>query len=1032
MSPEEFNRKLSQMYARINKSITILRDQITNNQSAPFLGNLYMQLGDLLAQKSNVLYYIKMESAQGEVSEADKKFKEVVDATKEAISIYQKVLAEFPKFEGRSRAMYQVALAAKSIDEMTLFMQSVDQLIKAYPKAKDGVKGKLLLALHLFERGVFDEAEKLYRELLTTEFAYERNQAKFRLAILKSVAEKYPEAMELLVQIVTDQSFRDEDNESEVNLKKKSVRTNLKREALLESVRPYSEIHAKVKHDPVGYYSSIAPTENMFQEVMEKLALRYINLKKYSEAIVLLRVMADRTSSPEKVLTLYKEVLLMIPINERVTLPVQEIRHLLTRYVQWKHFYRLPQNVATSAEDFFEKQLRDLGTRSHDLGKEEKDTRKRAVLLFKAVEFYDLYLSIFFDKPYAAKMAVNAGDAYFRLGLFMQCGDYYLRAYKGEWGSPGKDQQLLVLKNAVYCLEKEREYTFYETRRVKGLLIEGLKILMKVDPQKRQDPKTNFVLAKAIYDQGFYDQALPRLLEFMKKYPTSKYTLDSTNLILDYFNIKSDYEKLILWCDKILALKLPNNEVNSLVSKVREQGKHKNLQAKVESSANFDGLSQAKSYLSSVSSLQDVELRNLALSKALEAAKRERDRDTFFKAAKAMLAKESDANKKLEIQLLLATEYIKMSSFGEAKNIYRSLIGGGMASRKEVAQGAMALALSLRDWSFLGDIMDRAAGAIDSAQRTQVAELVASALESPLRPPSTLLNLASSFAATPSVYVALWKSRRTNPRAQSLINANRQQVCQQGASTPGCLAARLDGLESKVAGLLKSFNATAADVGQLEKMAATFAQLTGELTSLEGADSSLDVLTSLVQSQLYQGFARYLKRVAAGNAQIAPMINAKVGESARTAQQFKERCKKIISSSDLVSSINGACQRGQLVGPWKNAWQWPSVMDLPALKLSRDEQFPSERKALFSLYEAASVIKMTTTLYRQQYYHEAAASASYGLSLGAQQAELQTLLGCSVLELGHLSEAAYYLKIGAEVQGLKNQCLGKLRSASSR
>ena len=43
----------------INKSIDVLKQQITDNPNAPFLADLYLELGNLYSQKSNTLYYIK-------------------------------------------------------------------------------------------------------------------------------------------------------------------------------------------------------------------------------------------------------------------------------------------------------------------------------------------------------------------------------------------------------------------------------------------------------------------------------------------------------------------------------------------------------------------------------------------------------------------------------------------------------------------------------------------------------------------------------------------------------------------------------------------------------------------------------------------------------------------------------------------------------------------------------------------------------------------------------------------------------------
>lgn len=57
--------------------------------------------------------------------------------------------------------------------------------------------------------------------------------------------------------------------------------------------------------------------------------------------------------------------------------------------------------------------------------------------------------------------------------------------------------------------------------------------------------------------------------------------VDSANLILDDFNIKSDFQGLMDWGGKILALNLPNQELNNKVKTIREQAKYKKLQAQV-------------------------------------------------------------------------------------------------------------------------------------------------------------------------------------------------------------------------------------------------------------------------------------------------------------------------------------------------------------------------------------------------------------------------------------------------------------------
>ena len=58
----DFKSKLSIMLDYINKSISVLKQQITDNPHAPFLADLYLELGNLNAQKANTLYYIQQQS----------------------------------------------------------------------------------------------------------------------------------------------------------------------------------------------------------------------------------------------------------------------------------------------------------------------------------------------------------------------------------------------------------------------------------------------------------------------------------------------------------------------------------------------------------------------------------------------------------------------------------------------------------------------------------------------------------------------------------------------------------------------------------------------------------------------------------------------------------------------------------------------------------------------------------------------------------------------------------------------------------
>ena len=90
---------VAEMLSRIDTSVKLLRQQIVQNQSAPFLADLYLQLGQLLSQKANVLYYLKMEERNRTetVAKVDlKEFYDVVETQKEAIVVYELIIEQFP------------------------------------------------------------------------------------------------------------------------------------------------------------------------------------------------------------------------------------------------------------------------------------------------------------------------------------------------------------------------------------------------------------------------------------------------------------------------------------------------------------------------------------------------------------------------------------------------------------------------------------------------------------------------------------------------------------------------------------------------------------------------------------------------------------------------------------------------------------------------------------------------------------------------------------------------------------------------
>jgi len=1036
----EFQKKLAEMSKRIDQSMKILRQQITENQSAPFLADLYLQLGDLLAQKANVMYYIQMEREQGGAEPGAmslKKFGPVVESQKEAIAIYKKLLEEFPAFEKKRQVLYLMTLSLKSIDENAAFMANAQKIISTYPTSEEAAKTRLLMGQYFYEKEDYKTTMQMLAPVTKSEFHYERNQAIYRTALCQMKMEKFSEALPNFVAVITDEKFVETGNPTEINRQSKAGTSSLKREALIDSIIAYTNVYAKDPM-PVEFYAKIAPTEAMFHEVIEKLAFRYINIKKYTVAVSLLRALSERTSDPQKVLNIYQEVLAMIPIKERINVKPEEMQFVLEKLNTWLNFYDIHPAARRSAVDFMEVQLRDLGTVSHDLVKTGKAGDKKKFLLEQARDFYHLYIGYFTKSPYTAKMAINLGDVYFRLDRFLESGDYYLRVFNQQYGVT-KDR-VATIQNAILILQKEGEYSFYEKVRIKGLLVKAIQTYMAFDPKQKNSERLNFVLHKATYDQGQYDQAIPDLYAFIKKHPNSKHATDAGELILDYYNTRSDYAGLLTWSDKLLTLKIPDKPFNAKLTQIREQARARKLEGEIKSLDSYDAFSEGKGYLEVAMKSSDAGIASAALQQALAKSKAEGDSDTFFKTAAVLASKEKDPNKKSAIIISRAQEFVGLGMFVAAYKEYMSVVEGVTYSptvRQDAFAEAVSLALAMRDWPRLADLSVRPQWSkLTPDRRARVNDQLADLAESPVLVPEKLARVMVRSGPTKEAFLGLYKAQARLAISEEFDpESTAARDCAEGSTAAVCMWDRLrraDVQRSRVVAMLAK---ASTKPEAIEKAAGGFQQALEGYKGLEASgDLHLNAVIGLRHHELYGAFGDYLGRVAGKNPDLRDVLNQKAQESNQAAGSFLASCKSMIKKGAGVNPALKYCLNGGK--PTIKAaldWGFTKKPATPASDPDSGEITATRKQVFVSKNSGDALLNLTKLYYEASKYNHAAAFATYGMSVAKDREEdFRSMLGCSVYHLGLLNEANYHLRKSSDFGGFKQRCLSDLQKAVLR
>lgn len=1038
LSNEEFKGKLVELLQNTEKSIKVIREQIVQSQNAPFLPDLYLQLADLLSQKATSLYYIQLErEGKDNAAASAAKDSPVVQAQKEAIEAYRTILKDFPTYAKRSETMYKLALSLKAIDESTEFVRVSSQLVKEFPQGQDSVKARLLLGQYYFEKQDYDPAIVQLQEVAQTHFPYERNLARYRIGLIQIAKEKFALALGQFEAVVNDPELKEQENPFDVGPagKTKGPKNDLKREALVDSIRAYTHVYDK-NPDPVAYYSKLCPTEAHFQEIIEKLALRYVYLKKFDVSVKLLRTATERMSDPQKVVAIYREALLMIPIRERLSIPPEEMDNLLQRFNLWMSFYDISPKDLALANNFFEKQIRDLATSGHDFAKTEPDPAKKKFYLERSRDYYLLYIGFFPPSANSAKMALNLADVFFLIKDFTNSGDYYLRVFQGEFGTVTNRKALI--ENAILCLQKDPTGTFYDRVRTKGLLIKAIQSYFRLDPKLKSDPKLALLLVKAQYEQGFFPESLDALYGFIKRFRNAHQALDAADLILDYFNTRNDFSGLEFWADRLLSLKLSNTAFNAKVAQIKKLAKAHVIQEKVRSVAGYDEFSQGKSYLSAALNASDPALRNAALQEALAKSKRERDIQTYLGAAGELADREKDHAKRSDILRSIALENMKIGRYYTGLAALRRITSAAdldAKTRADALEQVINTGVLLRDSQLLEEaIRNPQWNLVPEATRARVRDQVNDMLESPIPVSPGLVSAAMNLGMTDELVLALYKGQnKLDDGARRRVQSEIRARCTSARPLVVCRWVDLEQLDAGKPVLLRFLASAPAQLTSVESSATRFMVIAGKYRALEGSeDPQLEVALSLRGQELYGAFSAYLRRVATANPEVRSEVMAKANESLASVLTYRDRCQLISQKAPGLNPAQRFCQSPAVA--FKDLLSWPAMhVENPARADVGSAAIDLLQKSVFSTTtDPDPLLKLAMAFYTQGMYRHATAFSTYGIgAFKERENDFKAILGCSVLSLGFVNEASYHLKGATDYLGMKTRCSALLHRLGS-
>lgn len=239
-SANEVNELQAQLTST-EKKIAVTVSEIKRVRDTDFLPELYFSLADLHLQKSRLMYLIKVNKNKGvPITEID--FTAEKRPKQEAIDIYQKVYAFFPKSKLRDRALFFKALELRDIGQAEAMIKAFGQLNQEFPDSQNLLEANIILGDYfLEEKKDIEGALETFRRIIAKDLSPYTPLAYYRIGWCFINQQKYKEAVTAFEEAVRTQGLVSRD--LSLDLPELYRKTDIRREAVLSLAVPYVELY---------------------------------------------------------------------------------------------------------------------------------------------------------------------------------------------------------------------------------------------------------------------------------------------------------------------------------------------------------------------------------------------------------------------------------------------------------------------------------------------------------------------------------------------------------------------------------------------------------------------------------------------------------------------------------------------------------------------------------------------------------------------------------------------------------------------
>lgn len=569
----EYERTLDRQIQELYK----LTQKFSNN---PARGELWLRLAELYVEKASLvdsrkqdLYDQQLKSYQDGKTKVKPQLdtKEAKDYNKKAIQLYEWFVKDFPKDEKMPQALFFLGYNNFEIGDNQKGLSYYNQLVNNYPNSQYIPESHFALGEYYFENEKWSEAYKSYSYLikkpkhrLHTFAMYKSAWSLFRLG-------KTEDAVKYMDYIIKNKGGSGSEGSGKVVNKNR-----LESEASRDMVVFFADIG-----DPqraINYFGNLS--ESTQANALEKLAYFYSDKGNREDARVIFDHLIKINPNSKKAFEYQYQIVQNYFYAKNSPQFKEELYKWINTYRKdsnWYEYNKTDKVFVDNAVKLQEQTLRNYVLQQHQTAQNSRASFSQQ----SALEGYKLYFEEFPDAAQVADMHFFYAELLYDMKKYEEAATHYTwvveNAPTSKFSSKAGQNILLAIEKA---LPKDEDMQ----KRV-GDSIEPIDLDPRVEkfiktsewyvkkfPNTEKEAEIRFRVGRLYYQTNHFDEAEAIFRDIVKKYPRTKYSEYSANLLLDIYNLKKDYTGLEkvgkeLLSDSALAGTKAGNDIRNVLEK---------------------------------------------------------------------------------------------------------------------------------------------------------------------------------------------------------------------------------------------------------------------------------------------------------------------------------------------------------------------------------------------------------------------------------------------------------------------------------